>query len=182
MGVEGREDGVGIELVVLVVAFVLMLLRPSVDTESRDCGRRMPGMAVCDKTLGALLPPDGGESTDIEDIGRNAVGADGGLDVRRRSLSLSLAGDGESSMISTHPDESPPGVRRASASRSTLCRRNLDFAVERSSCEVERAERDEDAVEGAGEGEAFTGIGGGGIAFAAERLVTEPIRSLGTRV
>lgn len=181
MGVDGREEGVGMELVVLVVAFVPMLLRPSVDTESRDCGRRMPvDMAVCDKALGALLLPDGGESTDIEDMGRNAVGAEGGLDVRRRSLSLSLAGDGESSMISTHPDESPPGVRRASASRSTLCRRNFDFAVERSS--EERAERDEDAVEGAGEGEAFAGMGGGGIAFAAERLVTEPIRSLGTRV
>lgn len=126
------------ELVVLVVAFVLMLLRPSVDTESRDCGRRIPvGMAVCDKTLGDLLLPDGGESIETEDIGRNAVGAEGGLDVRRRSLFLSLTGDGESSMISTHPDDSPPGVRRASASRSTLCRRDFNFAVKRSSCVVE---------------------------------------------
>lgn len=39
MGVDGREIGVGIELAVLVVAFVLMLLRPS---ERRDCGRLMP--------------------------------------------------------------------------------------------------------------------------------------------
>ena len=39
VGVHGRDTGVGIELVVLVVAFVLMLLRPS---ESRDWGRLMP--------------------------------------------------------------------------------------------------------------------------------------------
>lgn len=39
VGVEGRETGVGIELTVLEVAFVLMLLLPS---ESRDCGLRIP--------------------------------------------------------------------------------------------------------------------------------------------
>lgn len=50
VGVEGREDGVGMELVVLVVAFVLTLLRPSVETERRDCGRRVPeGIMLCDK-------------------------------------------------------------------------------------------------------------------------------------
>src|SRR5271154_4867376 len=38
-------------------------------------------------------------------MGRNAVGAEG-LDVLRRSLSLSLAGGGESSMMSTYPDVS----------------------------------------------------------------------------
>lgn len=43
VGVVGRETGVGIELTVLVVAFVLTLLLPS---ESRDCGRRMPVVVV----------------------------------------------------------------------------------------------------------------------------------------
>lgn len=35
----GREEGVGIELTVLVVAFVLTLLLPS---DTLDCGLRMP--------------------------------------------------------------------------------------------------------------------------------------------
>ena len=35
VGVAGREIGVGIEL---TVAVVLMLLRPSVEVDSRDCG------------------------------------------------------------------------------------------------------------------------------------------------
>jgi hypothetical protein len=35
VGVTGRETGVGIEL---TVAVVLMLLRPSVEVDSRDCG------------------------------------------------------------------------------------------------------------------------------------------------
>ena len=154
------------ELAVLVVAFVLVLLRPSVDTESRDCGRRIPvGMTLCDKALGALLPfVEGGEPADTDEAGRKDVGADVGLEVRLRSLSLSLTGDGESSMMSTHPDESPPGVRRASASKSTLCLRGFDFAARRSSYEEETPERDEDAVEGAGEGDAFAGTGGGGMA------------------
>lgn len=53
VGVEGREIGVGIELAVLVVAFVLMLLLPS---DRRDCGRRKPvGNWLCAKALGARL-------------------------------------------------------------------------------------------------------------------------------
>ena len=181
VGVDGREEGVGIELAVLVVAFVLVLLRPSVDTDSRDCGRRMPvGMTLWDNALGALLLPSP-ESMELEDMGRNAVGAaEGGLEVRRRSLSLSFTGDGESSMIRTQPDVSaPPGVRRFSASKSTLCLRDFGIVAKRSSCE---AERDDEAVDGAGEGDAFTGTGGGGMALAAVRLVTLPIRSRGTRV
>ena len=39
VGVAGREMGVGIEL---TVAVVLMLLRPSVEVDSRDCGRLVP--------------------------------------------------------------------------------------------------------------------------------------------
>ena len=183
---DGLEDGVGMELVVLVVALVPILLRPSVETESLDCGRRMPvGITLCDRALGALLllPVEEGESIEEEDMGRNAVGAEGGLDVRRRSFSLSLIGDGESSMIRTHPDVSaPPGVVALpgvlfSASKSPLCLRDFGIVANRSSRECE----DED-VDGAGEAEAFTGTGGGGIALAALRLVTLPMRSRGTRV
>lgn len=39
VGVAGREIGVGIELTVVVV---LILLRPSVEVDSRDCGLRDP--------------------------------------------------------------------------------------------------------------------------------------------
>lgn len=39
VGVAGREIGVGIEL---TVAVVLMLLRPSVEVDSRDCGLLVP--------------------------------------------------------------------------------------------------------------------------------------------
>jgi hypothetical protein len=39
VGVAGREMGVGIEL---TVAVVLMLLRPSVEVDNRDCGLRDP--------------------------------------------------------------------------------------------------------------------------------------------
>jgi len=54
VGVVGLDVGVGIELEVLVVAFVLTLLRPSVETERRDCGRRIPeGAVLCDRELGA---------------------------------------------------------------------------------------------------------------------------------
>ena len=99
--------------------------------------------------------------------------------MRRRSFSLSLTGDGESSMMRTQPDESPAGVLLASASKSTLVFRGLGMVAKRSSL---GAERDDDAVEGAGEAEAFAGIGGGGIALAAARLVTLPMRNRGTRV
>ena len=84
VGVVGREDGVGMELEVLVVAVVLTLLRPSVDTESRDCGRRMPvGIMLCESALPArLLLMDEGESNELVDIGRKAVGApDGGAHI-----------------------------------------------------------------------------------------------------
>ena len=141
VGVVGRDEGVGMELVVLVVAVVLMLLRPSVEVDSLDCGRRSPeGATLWDKALEArlLLALEVGESIETEDMGRNAVGAEGGLDVRRRSLSLSLTGDGVSSMMSTQPDESPFGVRvrTASASRSTLSFRVLGRVANRSSLEA----------------------------------------------
>ena len=167
---------------VLVVAFVLVLLRPSVEVDSLDCGRRIPvGMTLCDKALDArlLLAFEVGDSTETEDMGLKEVGADGGLEVRRRSFSLSLTGEGESSMMSTQPDESPPGVRLASVSKSMLAFRDLGIVANRSSLETER---EEEAVDGAGEAVALAGMGGGGMAFAAARLVTLPIRSRGTRV
>lgn len=111
VGVEGRDIGVGIELEVLVVALVLMLLLPSVDVDKRDCGL-LDGKTLCDKALGARLGMlDGDGDTEVEVIarGRNAEGALG-LDVRRLSFSLSFTGDGESSMINTQPEVSPPGV------------------------------------------------------------------------
>lgn len=66
VGVAGRDVGVGIELVVLLVALVLMLLLPSVDTESRDCDLFV-GATLCDKTLGGRLILEGtGDEEDEE--------------------------------------------------------------------------------------------------------------------
>lgn len=66
VGVAGREVGVGIELAVLVVALVLILLLPSVDTESRDCDLFV-GATLCDKTLGGRLKLGGGTGEEDED-------------------------------------------------------------------------------------------------------------------
>ena len=59
--------------------------------------------------MGVLNEGDGTRFT-VETVGRKAVGA-GGLESRRfsfrRFASLSFCGDGESSMIRTHPEESP---------------------------------------------------------------------------
>lgn len=113
--------------------------------------------------------------------GRKAEGAVGlDCEVRLRSLSLSFVGDGESSMMRTHPDESPPDTRFRLLSESKLGRRSFG-CDERSSLLTDRV----DDVEGEGEtetdeGPAFGGGGGGGIAMV--RLVVLPIRSLGTRV
>lgn len=176
MGVVGRDEGVGIELVVLVVA-VLTLLRPS---DTLDCGRRIPsGIVLWDSALGALgMPVGDGESWGVEGRGRKAEGAEG-LEVRLRSLSLSFAGEGESSIMRTHPEESPPDPRLRSPSESKLGRRGF-VCSSRSSLLIDRI----DEVEGAGEtdtdeGPAFGG-GGGGIAIVL--LVVLPMRSLGTRV
>jgi len=122
VGVVGRDIGVGIELEVEVVAFVLILLLPSVDVDKRDCGRLLlMGRTLCDNTLGARLPGMlvGEGDADVIDSGRNDDGALG-LDVRRISFSLFFTGDGESSMIRTHPEVSPAGVLRFSFSSSAL--------------------------------------------------------------
>lgn len=103
----------------LVVAFVLTLLRPSVEIDNRDGGRRVfvaVGVVPCDSALGGLLlpvlPVDGG--SEEYETGRKADGADG-LELCLRSRSLSResrdgVGEGESSIISTHPEVSAVGV------------------------------------------------------------------------
>lgn len=65
VGVAGRDVGVGIELAVLLVALVLILLLPSVDTESRDCDL-LVGAALCDKALGGRLVLEGVDEEDEE--------------------------------------------------------------------------------------------------------------------
>jgi len=125
VGVAGRDDGVGIEL---VVAVVLRLA-----AESRDCGRRIPLFIVLLKREAPLSFCNVGEVADVEAPRRNAVGAEG-LETRLRSLSVSLTGDGESSIINTQPDVSAPGVLFwlclyiCAPSRQTL----LDSAIIRS--------------------------------------------------
>lgn len=109
------------ELAVLVVPLVLMLLLPSVDTDSLECGRR-EGSTLCERTLVALVVRAVGVGElEAFDNARNAEGALG-LEVLRRSFSacLSLIGDGESSMIRTHPEVSATGVRLKSESESML--------------------------------------------------------------
>lgn len=60
--------------------------------------------------MGPVLNEGDGTRFVVEAVGRKAVGA-GGLETRRfsfkRFTSLSFCGDGESSMMRTHPDESP---------------------------------------------------------------------------
>lgn len=182
MGVDGREMGVGIELVVLVVATVLILLLPSVDTDNLDIGRRLVGAPGCDMALGARLPLEGDGDADVEAADIRPRYAEGaiGLDVRRRSFSLSLTGDGESSMISTHPDESLAGVLLFSLSESILCLRGLNVLV--LSGDLFGRNDEDDVLEVIGEdipeGPAF-GVCG---AFPLIRLVTLAMRNRGTRV
>lgn len=60
--------------------------------------------------MGPVLNEGDGTRFTVVAVGRKAVGA-GGLEIRRfsfkRFVSLSFCGDGESSMMRTHPDESP---------------------------------------------------------------------------
>jgi len=75
VGVAGRETGVGIEL---TVAVVLMLLRPSVEVDSRDCGLLAPGDCAFWDTSGVPNEPDCIELASEAKAGRPA--AEGGLD------------------------------------------------------------------------------------------------------
>jgi len=124
VGVDGRETGVGIEL---TVAVVLMLLRPSVEVDSRDCGLLKPdGCTLWGCTSG--VPRASGFTSDAKAL---RPAAEGGLDALLWSLSLGLVGEGESSMIRTQPEEFA-GVRLFS-SLSTVRRLRRDGREDRSS-------------------------------------------------
>lgn len=97
VGVVGREDGVGM---VLMVAVVLWL-----SPERRDCGLRLFIMLWA-RVLGLEKV---GEDADVGIPLRKELGAEG-LDTRLRSFSVSFAGEGVSSMIRTHPDVLGSGV------------------------------------------------------------------------
>lgn len=178
VGVVGLEMGVGMELIVLDVAFVLTLLRPS---DVRDCGRRIPvGIWLCDIALGERLSD--GEMGDamVEDNGRNADGAMG-PDLRRCILSLSLSGEGLSSMIRTHPEVLPAGVLTFSALRSRLC----DFCLDATDFSGDDDRRDDFELDVEGdrteEGPAL-GVLWDAAVLTPVRLVTLPMRIRGTRV
>ena len=91
--------------------------------------------------MGPVLNEGDGTRFTVVAVGRKAVGA-GGLEIRRfsfkRFVSLSFCGDGESSMMRTHPDESPTllfaslWLSLLSSRESTLflCDSQLVFAVE----------------------------------------------------
>jgi hypothetical protein len=78
----------------------------------------------------ALFEPNVGGAAEVDAAGRNAVGAEG-LDTLRLSFSLSLGGDGESSIMSTHPDESAEGffLFLSSASVERLCESTLHLCA-----------------------------------------------------
>lgn len=97
VGVVGREDGVGM---VLMVAVVLWL-----SPERRDCGLRL-FIVHCVRALGLKKI---GEDADVGIPLQKELWAEG-LDTRLRSFSVSFAGEGVSSMIRTHPDVLGSGV------------------------------------------------------------------------
>ena len=142
VGVDGREEGVGIELVVAVVL--------ALAAESRDCGRRIPEFIVLLYIDAPLSACTGGDGAAVDAPRRKDVGA-GGLVVLLRS---SLTGEGESSMMSTHPDVSATGVRVALISSSTLRLPGGGFMVRSSRAPLLRKEVDRImlmAVEAVGE-------------------------------
>jgi len=130
VGVAGREDGVGIELVVAVVLPLVV--------ESRDCGLRIAAFMVLLNREAPLSFCTVGDAADVEAARRNAVGAEG-LEARLRSFSVSLTGDGESSIMSTQPDVSAPGVFFGLTSMSARFLARLDLK-ERSSPPFDRNE------------------------------------------
>lgn len=97
VGVLGREDGVGM---VLMVAVVLWL-----SPERRECGLRLLiVLRAREFGLGNV-----GEDADAGIPLRKELGAEG-LDTRLRSFSASFAGEGVSSIMRTHPDLLGSGV------------------------------------------------------------------------
>jgi hypothetical protein len=163
VGVAGRETGVGIELVVVVLRL---------PADSLDCGRRMPVFIVLWLRLLGFPGPKAGAGIDVETPERYAVGAEG-LESLRLSLSLSFGGEGESSIIRTHPEDSPPALfffllGSASLLRLESLLRLLEYI------ELLIDDEDEDA-------DAFVIVNGAGeLAFG--RVVILPMRNRGTRV
>ncbi len=127
---------------------------------------------LCDNPV--LFSLNVGEADDADALGRKDVDREG-LDSRRRSLSISLRGGGESSIMRTHPDESPGlSFFVFSLSMSTL---RLDSELRRFNGSqlvlpmIDLLGPDEVGVP------LLLGIG----ALALIRFVTLPIRSRGTR-
>lgn len=159
VGVAGRDEGVGMELVVVAVLKLAV--------ESRDCGRRIP--VLCVRGL-VLLTPSVGDTVEVDAIWRNAVGAEG-LETLRRSRSLSLAGDGESSMISTHPDVSEDAFVSISSALRLWGTPRSPAPVVRKTDLLEFAEEEASVATGD-----MTGV------FPFGRPDRLPIRNRGTRV
>lgn len=154
VGVAGREIGVGIEPVVVVLRL---------PADRRDCGRRVLAFIAKEFDLPSAKV---GEGLDVGTLGRNAVGAEG-LESRRVSLSFSFGGEGESSMIRTHPEESPPELFLFLSESMSLFRlaENAELLLE---------DEDDAAIPLAALNDA------GELRFG--RLARLPIRNRGTRV
>jgi hypothetical protein len=153
---------VGIELVVVVLRL---------PTDSLDCGRRIPVFMVLWLKLLGLPGSKTGAGIDVETPGRKAVGAEG-LESLRLSLSLSFGGEGESSIIRTHPDDSPPAFLLFLLGASSLRLESLLRLLEYIELLIE--DDDEDA-------DAFVIVNGAGT-LVFDRVVILPMRNRGTRV
>jgi len=62
---------------------------------------------LCPRVFG-LFEPNVGDWSAVDAAVRKEVGPPEGLDTLRLSRSFSFGGEGESSMMRTHPEESPP--------------------------------------------------------------------------
>lgn len=181
VGVEGRDDGVGMELVVDVVL--------ALAADNRDCGRRIPVFIVLLYSDVPLSACTGGDEAAVDAPRRKEVGA-GGLDVLLRSFPTSLTGEGESSIMSTQPDVSATGVLFALVSSSTLRRPGGSLMVRSSRAPLLRREVDRIifmAVEVVGEYMLAVLAGCAdnactAVAFAFDLPFMLPIRIRGTRV
>lgn len=122
-----------------------------------------------------------GDVAEVDALGRKVVGAEG-LETRLRSFSVSLIGDGESSIISTHPEVSAAGVRLAFVSISAL--RLTGTGLFRSS-PLARRDADRFVVTGVVATGEYGPPGVERIVDASKpfgRPFTLPIRNRGTRV
>lgn len=161
VGVDGRE--VGVCTVLDVVA--------ELPIDSLDCGRFIPPAVLCDNPV--LFSLNVGEAEDADALGRKEVDREG-LDSRRRSLSVSLRGGGESSIMRTHPDESPGLSFFFSLSMSML---RLDSELRR----FKGSQLVLPMIDLLGPDEVGVPLPLGIGALALIRFVTLPIRSRGTR-